>query len=169
MAFSYYNDVTRIRLQPMRGISIEVSNGDATTNTHSWDGVEKESSWRWRPATQPNRTGGERVAGWVLECTLYIPYNDYQTMQGSLLDLVSKPITEITVLLKADADQDGGAQASVTINSAAATVRSMHVTWEVDKVEWRSRMIVRIRGMYSKDVLEATDPDAWYTEVDGWA
>lgn len=167
--FYIYEDITRIRLQPMRGIIVVVDNGDDTETVHSWDNLEKESTWRWRPVTEKDRTGADRVAGWVLEVTAYIPYTDYETMHTSLLDLQRKPITEIKVMLKAEDGQEGGAQALVWVTANAAIVRNQSVTWESEKVEYRSRMIVRMRGLYSRDVMESEDPDAWYGQVDGWS
>ncbi len=96
----YYDDPTRIRKAPKYGVVLVVDNGDATVTTHSWDGLEKESSWNSRPVTLPDRTGAPRIQFWVIEWTAYIPYNDLQTQQPIYSDLQGKPLTEAKLLLR---------------------------------------------------------------------
>lgn len=165
----YYNDPTRIRIAPMFGVVLEVDNGDDTTTTHSWDGLEKESSWNSRPVTLLDRTGSPRIQFWLIEWNAYIPYNDLQTQQPIYSDLQGKPLTAAKLLLRGHDDQDGRGQVKIEVTEAAAVVRSMSVVFEHEKVEWRPRTIVRVRIAASKDLMDAVDDDVWYEQVAGWS
>ena len=165
-----HSDYTEIKLLPMYALEVELDNGDSTSNTHEWIGLEAESNWTFEPMTQNERTGLPRTVGYRLRITAYIPYNKLETYPEWLQDCANKELLRVKLKLGGWGSEPGYANASVEINKAedAHTVMDQGITIQTEKVEARMRLKVNVTGFYSKDILDATGNSVWFDQGFGW-
>lgn len=165
-----YDDITKIRLAPIHKVQVIFDNGDLTANSHTWEGVEKESSWNVDPVEELDINGMPRIVGWSFEAIIYLPQNDYEDALLPITDLLDKPLLGWKLHLGGQGQGNGYAEAEMGVRlDDEAFVAQVHAaTLRREKVEWRPRQVLTIRGIYSRDLLTVTGADAFYTQTGGW-
>lgn len=138
------NIADSIRLIPIRSIQINEPDEDRWTII---DQLEAESSYRIVPITKNNQYGNSVILYSNIEITCYVPHNDYVN-NGLIERLDEINLATNQMHLKTGEIDDFLYTPSKTINytnKQKIILPNIRIAYEIESVEYRPRMILRIR------------------------
>lgn len=140
-----------VEILPIDSALVTFENGD----TVHLGLAEGESSCALRAITQPGN-GLPRLAAWKIDATLYFPQNAYPIMQPATRRLAlagvgddgigSSPVDEVEIFFKAVDGQSAGGHLSLH-NPGVSGFMRWSVQWDVESVQDRLRLVLRISGL----------------------
>lgn len=176
------SDATKIRLMPLRGISLfhPASNNPDDGNTFTeFSNLEPESSFALRMITRVDSFGQERTVAYRWEITGYCPQNNYKDLLHRLEFLRRlKRGVDVQMLLGTEDGPQHSSPSLGPINSNAGAWVSVgpiyslpdtngirfRFNYEIEGVEYRPRLIVKMSGLIHTLVsLIESDQSIWST------
>lgn len=143
-----------VNLLPIMGVLVYA--GDLGEFT--WFGnPEAESSYRFNPIVRPSSKGGDRLVAHSAEVKIYVPHNRYTDDDTALfarLALLKNKRYDVGICLGTQSQAAVGvpeADRTLPINSTAGMWidfgLQLMMTYEVESVEYRPRLILTFKGL----------------------
>ena len=157
----------KIETMPLVGVQFreETSFGDPTDDNIIIYNLEKESSVKMNAVGRKTGQGSKIQLGYMLDATLYIPYNT-STWMGQLPDIIlgtanNKAYTTVFLFGNASGYTSPTVEAPEVINSTNGLMmhincRRLRYLKEYESIEYRPRTILKITGFIKEGEL------AWY-------
>jgi hypothetical protein len=169
-----YNDWTDVKIMPLDLVVLtlthegsEIGGVGDDSETFQLYNPEAESSYSLAPITQSVPGNRTRTVAWRMAATVYVPYNNYETMRPFLGALALGTVDEVSLWLKPIDGQAGGAEMAIA-PLADAVHGQWSGQWKIEPVEYRPRLIIEVSAILKRDAVTRTGIDKLFAQVSGF-
>lgn len=167
MAVILYNDVTRIRILPLHELRLSYGSGGLGVNVFLFQYPESDSSASMRRISEPDGDGGSDTVAYRVEATWYVPFNDFDTMRATLEQIALERPQDMSMKLRAQDDQPGGALLTVDL-SETSKILSISAGWDWETAAFRPRMVITANCLFLPELLSVVTESRLFKQGSGW-
>lgn len=141
-----FDDVTKGQPLPMSALSVGTPD-----DLYVFGLLEGESSWNFDPVLGVNDLGMSRVLAYKLQAHAIVMFNNLGDMTAALADIEANA-NRFGIQLEG---LGGYEERKMLVSFLNGTVNEAGVSWKVESVEHRPRLVIDCLGIASKDAFDA--------------
>lgn len=151
-----HDDLQKIKVMPLRDLILNFSasrpHTGINTATVAFRLLESDSTLVLSPIRRQTHRGAFKTVAYKLEVSAFVSQNNFNEYTADLDNISRGELQNIKCVLQPESGQPAGAKMVLAFDRTIAH-RTFWASWEIEQVEFRPRLNVKVGGLFSIDLL----------------